>query len=89
MTWQTKGTQIWLCKCRAAERLDRVPGEKTTEAQAEPTLLETREWRGEIGRAGGEGRSDHRETEKVFLSSSWEILPVSLQPVRTVTHDSP
>lgn len=49
----------------------------------------------EIGRAGGEeekkrgmeGFNDHRETETDFPSSSWEILPMSLQPVRTVTHD--
>lgn len=49
----------------------------------------------EIGRAegGGEeerrvqGCNDHRETETDFPSSSWEILPVSLQPVRIVTHD--
>lgn len=31
--------------------------------------------------------NDHRETETDFPSSTWEILPVSLQPARTVTHD--
>lgn len=61
LTWQTKGTQIWLCKCRAAERLDSVPDETAT-AQAEPTPLETRA-RGEemeIGRAEGGGEEGWR-----------------------------
>lgn len=97
LTWQTKGTQIWLCKCKAAERLDSIPGETTAE-QAEPTPLETRAQREEMeigGAEGGGGRkrggiegwNDHRETERDFPSSSWEILSVSLQPERTVTHD--
>lgn len=56
----------------------------------------------EIGRGGGGGGEDEgrrrrgswravmtteTQKERDFPSSSWEILPVSLQPERTVTHD--
>ena len=96
LTWQTKGTQIWLCKCRAAERLDSVPGENRRSARrANPAGNKSTERidgdRKSRGRRRGERvegcNNDHRETETDFPSSTWEILPVSLQPARTVTHD--
>lgn len=73
LTWQTEGTQIWLCKCKAAERLDSVPGE-TAASHTEPTPLETRAQREEVeigGAEGGgeeEGRAEWPQRDRERLS---------------------
>lgn len=96
-----KGTQIRLCKCRAAESLDGVPGaKKTTTAQARPNPAGNEERPGrregdrrsrERGGEGGDGvvgRDDHKETERqIFHPRLGRSFQCHGRQVMTVAHN--